>query len=306
MTVGVFSHPKCSAHDMGNHHPESPIRLAAIQDQLIRSGLEFVVQQFDATPIEPSLLTLAHCPNYIDSIIKNAPNEGTYKIDDDTVMMPATLSAALYSAGAAINAVDKVMLGELTSAFCATRPPGHHAEYDKGMGFCIFNNVAIAAAYVKQKYQLDRVAIIDFDVHHGNGTENIIKDKSGYLFCSSYQDPFYPFNVNANFTPPIINTPLNATAKGEEFREAVSQYWLPALAEFQPEFIFISAGFDAHLEDEMSSVSLVESDYRWVTDQIKVIADSFAKGRMVSVLEGGYAPSALGRSVVEHLKGLIG
>ncbi|GAA5140878.1 histone deacetylase family protein [Thalassotalea piscium] len=306
MTVGIISHHKCSLHEMGDHHPESPKRMAAIQDQLIRSGLEYVVKQMDATPIDKNLLSLAHCPKYIDYIFDNAPTEGTFRIDDDTAMNSASLSAALLSAGAAVDAVDKVMNKSLSAVFCATRPPGHHAEYNKGMGFCIFNNIAIAAAYAKEKYNLSRVAIVDFDVHHGNGTENIVKDREGYLFCSTYQYPFYPFEMQESDTPPIINTPIAATCKGPEYRLAITEHWLPALHKFKPEIIFISAGFDAHIEDEMSSVSLTEADYRWVTDQLKIIADTYAQGKIVSVLEGGYALSALGRSVVEHIKGLIG
>lgn len=306
MTVGVISHHQCLTHDMGDYHPEAPARMAAIQDQLIRSGLEYVIKQYDAKPIDKELLYLAHDKNYIASIFENAPSEGTYNVDDDTVMNPNTLNAALLSAGAAKDAVDLVMSKEVSSAFCATRPPGHHAEYDKGMGFCFFNNVAIAAAYAKDKYKLKRVAILDFDVHHGNGTENIIKGKKGYLFCSTYQYPFYPFEVQESTKPPIINTPLAATTKSSDFRQAILDHWLPALHKFKPQFIFISAGFDAHVEDEMSQVSLVDEDYRWVTDQVRDIADKYADGRIVSVLEGGYSLSALGRSAVAHINGLIG
>lgn len=306
MTIAVIGHYRCNGHNMGEEHPESPARLDAIQDQLIRSGLEYVVRQIDATPIEKKWLTLAHTPEYIEHIYQNAPKEGTFQLDDDTSMNAQSLEAALYSAGAAIDAVDKVMAQEVSSAFCLTRPPGHHAERDKAMGFCIFNNIAIASEYAKQAYQLKRVAIVDFDVHHGNGTENIIKDKQGTLFLSSYQDPFYPFKMVASDTPPIINTPLAATTKGEEFRQIIKEKWLPHLEAFKPEMIFISAGFDAHIEDDMSQVSLTEADYRWITEQIKVIADKYAQGRIVSTLEGGYALSALGRSAVAHINGLIG
>jgi acetoin utilization deacetylase AcuC-like enzyme len=315
MTVGVISHHKCNGHNMGDHHPESPKRMGAIQDQLIRSGLEYVIRQYDATPIDRELIALAHDKKYIKHIFDNAPDkDAIFRVDDDTSMNADSLPAALLSAGAAINAVDLVMNKTLNAVFCATRPPGHHAEYDKSMGFCFFNNIAIAAAYAKEKYQLTRVAIVDFDVHHGNGTEDIIKRASvksgnkdcGYLFCSSYQDPFYPFEMQESHTPPIINTPLPATSKGPEFREALNKHWLPALRAFKPQIIFISAGFDAHIEDEMSQISLTESDYRWITDELKVIADQYSEGRIISMLEGGYALSALGRSVVEHIKGLIG
>jgi len=291
---------------MGEHHPESPARLGAIQDQLINSGLEYVIRQIDSTPIDRWVLTLAHDVKYIDYIFNNVPNDGLFRIDDDTAMNPKSLEAALYSAGAAKDAVDLVMQEKLTSAFCITRPPGHHAERDKGMGFCIFNNIAIASEYVKKHYNLERVAIVDFDVHHGNGTENIIKDKTGTLFFSSYQSPFYPFNMQESDKPPIINTPLPATTKGPEFRKAITEKLLPALHEFKPQMIFISAGFDAHIDDEMSQVSLTEGDYRWITDEIKLIADEYANGRIVSVLEGGYSLGALGRCCVAHINGLIG
>ena len=316
MPVGIIGHYRCGEHNMGDHHPENGKRLTAISDQLIRSGLDYVVRQFDSKPIDKKLLTLAHTQTYIDFVFDNAPNEGedNFTVGEDTVMNAKTLTSVLYSAGAAIDAVDLVMNKTLSSAFCATRPPGHHAEHDKGMGFCFFNNIAIAAAYAKQKYALKRVAIVDFDVHHGNGTEDIIKhyfnataeDDKGYLFCSSYQDPLYPFDVKESHIAPVINVPLAATAKGAQFREKLTAHWLPALHQFKPELILISAGFDAHIEDDMSQVSLTEADYRWITDEIKSIANDYSEGRIVSVLEGGYAPGALGRSVVAHINGLIG
>ncbi|MCW8832185.1 MAG: histone deacetylase family protein [Colwellia sp.] len=317
MPVGMISHYRCGEHDMGEHHPENGKRLTAISDQLIRSGLDYVIRQFDANPIEKSLISLAHTQEYIDYVFDNAPNEGdeNFSVGEDSVMNSKTLTSILLSAGAAIDAVDLVMNNTLSSAFCATRPPGHHAEHNKGMGFCFFNNVAIAAAYAKEKYKLKRVAIVDFDVHHGNGTEDIVRNffpkadstsDSGYLFCSSYQYPFYPFDIQESNTPPIINTPLAATTKGEDFRKAITENWLPALNKFKPEMIFISAGFDAHIEDDMSHVSLTESDYRWITDELKAIAEEHSQGRIVSLLEGGYCLSALGRSVVAHINGLIG
>lgn len=316
MPVGIIGHYRCGEHDMGDHHPENGKRLTAISDQLIRSGLDYVVRQFDSKPIDKSLLTLAHTQAHINFVFDNAPKEGdeNFTIGPDSIMNSKTLTSILYSAGAAVDAIDLVMDGTLNAAFCTTRPPGHHAEHDKGMGFCFFNNIAIAAAYAKQKYGLKRVAIVDFDVHHGNGTEDIIrnhfkataKDDKGYLLCSSYQYPLYPFEIKESDTPPIINTPLAATTKGEQFQEKISAHWLPALHKFKPELILISAGFDAHIEDDMSQVSLTEVDYRWVTDELKTIANEYGEGRIVSMLEGGYAPSALGRSVVAHINGLIG
>lgn len=258
MTVGIIGHYKCGDHNMGEHHPENAKRLTAINDQLIRSGLDYVVRQFDANPIDTKWLKLAHSDAYIKHIFDNAPHTGTFQLDDDTLMMPSTLPAALLSAGAAIDGVDLVMEGTLKSAFCATRPPGHHAEHNKGMGFCFFNNVALAAEYAKNVYQVKRIAILDFDVHHGNGTEDIILNKvstpSDYLFCSTYQYPFYPFQMKESNTPPIINTPLDATTKSEGFKQAITEKWLPAIQAFKPELIFISAGFDAHSEDEMSQI----------------------------------------------------
>jgi len=317
MTVGIISHYRCGEHDMGEHHPESATRLTAISDQLIRSGLDYVIRQFDANPIDKSLISLAHTQEHIDFIFDNAPkkNGEHFAVDEDTSMNSKTLSSILLSAGAVIDGVDLVMNKTLNSAFCATRPPGHHAEHNKSMGFCFFNNIAIAAAYARQKYQLQRVAIVDFDVHHGNGTEDIIRNyfpnidstsNGGYLFCSSYQHPFYPYNTKESKTPPIINTPLAANATGKDFRKIITENWLPALNKFKPEIIFISAGFDAHIEDYMSHVSLTESDYRWVTDEIKAVAQKYAQGRIVSVLEGGYHLGSLGRSVVAHINGLIG
>lgn len=316
MTVGIIGHYHCGEHDMGNDHPENGKRLDAISDQLIRSGLEYVVRQFDSKPIDKNLIALAHTQEHIDFVFNNAPKTGdaNFTAGEDAVMNDKTLTSILYSAGAAVDAVDLVMGNILTSAFCSTRPPGHHAIRNKSMGFCFFNNAAIAAAYAKKKYGLKRVAIVDFDVHHGNGTEDIIKnhfnasaeDDKGYLFCSSYEYPLYPFEIVESDTPPIINTPLASTTKSEQFREKLTAHWFPALHNFKPELIIVSAGFDAHIEDEMSQVSLTDGDFRWVTDELKIIADQYSDGRIVSVLEGGYSLSALGRSVVAHINGLIG
>ena len=306
MTVAVISHPNCSAHDMGEYHPESPARMEAITKQLCRHEAELDIQQLQASPIDPKLLSLAHDQDYIDFIFANAPTTGIFEIDADTQMNPFTLNAALLAAGSVIDAVDSVMSDDFATAFCAIRPPGHHAERDKSMGFCLFNNVAIAALYAKQKYKLERIAIVDFDVHHGNGTENIISDKIGFLFCSLFQHPFYPFSGAGLTADHIINSPLPSSAGSIEIRQVVTDVWLPALNNFKPEMLFISAGFDAHVEDSISKISLQESDYYWITSQLKTVADRFADGCIVSVLEGGYALDALGRSVIAHLKALIG
>lgn len=306
MTVGIISHNLCAAHDMGGHHPECPERLSAIQNQLISSGLDFAIRQYEAKPIDRELLTLVHDPDYIAHIIDNAPHEGYFQLDPDTIMNPHTLSAALLGAGAAVQAVDLVMSRELTAAFCATRPPGHHAERSRAMGFCFFNNIALAAAYAKEHYGLKKVAILDFDVHHGNGTQNIFEDHLDVLFCSTFEYPFYPYSGVEPTSANIINTPLSASASSVEFRRAVTDTWLPALNDFEPEMIFISAGFDAHAEDDMSHIHLYDADYRWVTNELREVARRHCEGRIVSVLEGGYDLGSLARSVVQHVNGLIG
>ena len=306
MLLGIIGHTDCSAHNMGDFHPEAPARMAAVQDKLASSGFEFAVRQYDAKPISKKLLELCHEREYVNFVFAHSPAEGIFKLDLDTSMSPGTLRAALLAAGAAVNAVDLVMKGEISSAFCATRPPGHHAERNKAMGFCVFNNVALAAAYAKQEYDLNRIAIVDFDVHHGNGTEDIVRGRDGYLFLSTFQHPFYPFSGTGPTPDHIVNSPLPASADSSVFRHTIEQTWIPELERFRPELLFISAGFDAHWEDEISQVSLNEADYRWVTDVLKGIADKYSNGRIISVLEGGYSLGALGRSVVAHLHGLIG
>ncbi|MCG8426224.1 MAG: histone deacetylase family protein, partial [Chromatiales bacterium] len=228
------------------------------------------------------------------------------RLDSDTFMMPKTLPAALRSAGAVVKAVDLVMNGEFKAAFCAIRPPGHHAERDKAMGFCYFNNIAVGAAHAMEEYGLERVAVIDFDVHHGNGTEHIFEDDPRVLFCSSFQHPFYPFTGHETDTPHIVNITLHAGADGTEFRKQVEEHWLPRLEAFKPQLVMISAGFDAHAEDDMGHLRLKEPDYDWVTTRLKEIADKYAEGRMISALEGGYVLGALARSVMTHIDALLG
>ncbi|WP_237059278.1 histone deacetylase family protein [Microbulbifer sediminum] len=306
MSIGFFSHPACSLHEMGEGHPERPARLAAIQDQLLSSGLDFVLRHFEAPAATRAQLELVHDPAYVESIFARAPSEGREVLDPDTSMCPKSLEAALHAAGATVDAVDRVVAGEIPSAFCAVRPPGHHAERGRAMGFCLFNNIAIAAAHARQRHGLERVAIVDFDVHHGNGTEDFVRDEEGYLFCSSFQYPFYPFSGTGDLPAHIVNTPLAPGAGGAELRRVVEEQWLPALEAFRPQMLFISAGFDGHTEDDMAQLRFVEEDYRWVTDRVRELAGRHAGGRIVSALEGGYALNALGRSVVAHLQGLIG
>lgn len=305
MTIRIFRGKDCLKHDVGHDHPECPDRLYAIDDQLLASGLEMTVEHQDASQCKREYLALAHDPYYVDSIFQRAPESGLIWVDDDTGMTPVTLSAALYSAGAGIDAVDWVMAGRDRQAFCAVRPPGHHAEYASAMGFCYFNNVAVAARYALDHHDLARVAIVDFDVHHGNGTENIIGGDQQIMMCSSFQHPFYPHSGAPVSASNILAAPLDAGTTGEVFREKVS-YWFDALKNYKPELILISAGFDAHAEDHMAHVRLREDDYKWISSEIRKVADACCHGRVVSTLEGGYNHSALGRSVVAHLKGLQG
>ncbi len=306
MQTAFISHPLCLKHDMGAHHPECPTRLHAIEDQLIASGLYSYLQHHDAPEVTREQLLRVHDGAYLDSVAAAAPSEGIISLDGDTFMNPYTYPAALRAAGATVMAVDLVMAGKVENAFCNVRPPGHHAERGEAMGFCIFNNVAVGAAHALAAHGLSRVAILDFDVHHGNGTEDIFTDEQRVMLCSTFQHPFYPYSGADTHKPHIINVPLAAGSDGTTFRKAVTDRWLPALDGFEPELVFISAGFDAHREDDMSSIGLLEADYIWVTEQIKRIAEHHAHARIVSVLEGGYELHALGRSAAAHIKVLSG
>ena len=306
MTISIISHPDCALHEMGAHHPESPARLTAIQDQLLATGLSLVLQHHDAPLATREQLCRVHDAEYVEQIFLRSPSEGQLWLDPDTSMNPHSLSAALHAAGAVVLGVELVMNGEASAVFCNVRPPGHHAEHDRAMGFCIFNNIAVGAAHALQVYKLKRIAIVDFDVHHGNGTEDIFRVVSEVLFCSTFQYPFYPHTGSDTSSQHIVNVPLPAGTDGPAFRDAVTAHWLPRLEAFQPELILISAGFDAHVEDDMAGLRLLDQDYAWVTSKVKKIADKYAEGRIVSALEGGYALPALGRSVVEHINALLG
>jgi acetoin utilization deacetylase AcuC-like enzyme len=291
---------------MGAHHPESPARLWAIEDQLIASGLMAFLQHHDAPLATIEQLARVHAPHYIETVRAASPTEGLVYLDPDTAMNPFTLNAALRAAGAVVLAADLVLERKVENAFCAIRPPGHHAESARAMGFCLFNNIAVGVAHAMERFGLRRVAIADFDVHHGNGTEEIFRDDPRVMLCSTFQHPFYPHCGADSGNDHIINVPLPAGTDGEAFRKAVSERWLPALERFQPEMLFISAGFDAHWEDDMAMFQLREPDYAWVTQQLKDVAEKHAHGRIVSVLEGGYELHALGRSVAAHIKILSG
>lgn len=306
MAVALITHPECARHDMGAAHPESPARLGAIHDQLIASRLDGVLHHYESPAATREQLARVHDPDYIESIFRKAPQQGRVALDPDTSMNPHSLSAARHAAGAAVLGVDLVMRDEVRAAFCSVRPPGHHAERRRAMGFCIFNNVAVGAAHAMAAHGLKRVAILDFDVHHGNGTEDIFGADSRVLFCSTFQHPYYPYSGTEPTAEHIINAPLPAGAGGREFRQVVETRWLPALATFKPQLVMFSAGFDAHRDDDLAELNFDERDYFWVTEQVTKIADRHAHGRMVSTLEGGYDLPALGRSVVAHLQGMLG
>lgn len=304
MRTAYITHSSCSRHNMGADHPECPERLHAINDQLIASGLLDHLIHYDAERASKEQLTQVHTKEYVEWVFQHAPTEGLIHLDGDTAMNKFTLSAALHAAGAAVQAVDLVMTGEVENAFCCIRPPGHHAGRSGASGFCIFNNVAVGAAHAIKHHQLQRVAILDFDVHHGDGTEDMFHDNPQVMLCSTFRHPFYPYTGAESGNDHIINVPLAAGTRGAEFREAVTQHWLPALDRFQPEFLLISAGFDAHYEDDMGGLALKEADYLWITETLKQVAKKYAQGRIVSILEGGYALHALGRCVMTHIKSL--
>jgi acetoin utilization deacetylase AcuC-like enzyme len=306
MTAAFVTHAECLKHDMGAGHPERPERLSAIEDQLIASGVGVHLTRFDAPLATDEQLARVHPIEYVRAIREAAPRQGTVHLDPDTAMNPYTLNAALRAAGAAVLAVDLVLSKKFSSGFCSVRPPGHHACRARPMGFCIFNNVAVAARHAVHEHGLERVAIIDFDVHHGNGTEDIFEGDAHVLMASTFQHPFYPYSGTEDPAANMINVPLAAGSGSKEFREAVRESWIPALNEFEPELILFSAGFDAHVEDDMAMLRLTDADYGWVTEQIKDVAERHASGRMVSMLEGGYALSALGRSAVRHIKVMAG
>jgi len=306
--LGFISHYDCHDHVTGDLHPDAPIRLEAITNQLIASGMDYVLRHYDAPKVARADLERVHDAAYLDRVYAMAPGKGEapVEIDGDTVMSPGTLAAAERAAGAGVLGVDLVMKGEMKEVFCAVRPPGHHAVRAQAMGFCLFNNIAVAAAHAMEVYGLERVAVVDFDVHHGNGTEDIFKNEKRVLFCSSFQHPFYPFTGHEKETDNLVDVPLPAGTNSEQFRTAISEHWLPHLESFKPQMVFISAGFDAHMADDMSSLLLTDEDYGWLTTELKGIAERHAEGRIVSMLEGGYEPHALARSVIKHLDALLG
>lgn len=296
---------------MGEGHPECPDRLDAIEDRLIASGVGDVLKRFEAPEAPIADIELAHSRMHVasmrglhDQLVEDIQAGGPIHsyIDADTAINEHTWKASLRAAGAALAATDAVMAGELENAFCAVRPPGHHAGHSQASGFCFFNNVAIAAKYALERHGLKRVAIADFDVHHGNGTENIVAGDKRIAMVSFFQHPFYPEGGAKSDAPNLLNLPVPAYTRGAEIREIIAAQWLPFLEAHRPEMIFISAGFDAHRDDDLGQLGLTEHDYTWITLALKDIAKRHGKGRIVSCLEGGYNLHALARSVEAHLR----
>ena len=309
--TGYFTHGDCRKHEMGAGHPECPERLDAIEDRLLISGVGDALDRRDAPQAPLADIELAHARMFIAALRGMSQTLGEEmaaggpthaQVDPDTSLNVFTWDAALRAAGLALAATDAVIAGELENAFCAIRPPGHHACRDHAMGFCFFNNVAIAAKYALERHGLQRVAIVDFDVHHGNGTENIVAGDERILMVGFYQHPFYPYGGAQSQAKNLVNLPIPAYTKGSDIRALIESAWIPRLEEHRPEMIFISAGFDAHREDDLGQLGLVEQDYAWITSRLKDVAARHSHKRIVSCLEGGYNLSALGRSVEAHLR----
>jgi acetoin utilization deacetylase AcuC-like enzyme len=310
MSTAYFAHPDCRGHDMGPGHPECPQRLDAIEDHLLATGLDIALTRMEAPLAARSDLQRAHAEGYLrelDEVLDRAADSGLPQaIDPDTSVSAASRQAMLRAAGTAVAATDAVIDGRVENAFCAIRPPGHHATRNAAMGFCFYNNVAVAARHALEVRGLRRVAIVDFDVHHGNGTEDIIAGDDRILMVSIFQEQLYPFSGGVPMGDNMLNLPVPAYTRGGEIRELIEAHWMPRLNAFKPEMIFISAGFDGHREDDLGQLGLVENDYAWITQRLVDVAQRHAKGRIVSCLEGGYALSALARSVAAHLRVLAG
>jgi len=305
LSTAFISHPDCHDHDTGEDHPENAQRLSAIEDRLLSSRISDFIKYLDAPEVTRDQLLRAHTAGYLEMIDALMPRTGYARLDPDTVISPGSLQAAKRAAGSVILAVDRIMSGEIRNAFCSVRPPGHHAERNRALGFCIYNNIAVGVKHALEVYGLQRVAVVDFDVHQGNGTEDILLGDDRLLYCSIFQHPFFPYTPLPENSERVISIPLDASAKSAEFRAAVTDHWLPAMERFEPEMIFVSAGFDAHQDDDMSYVRLTDADFRWVTQEIVRIADISASGRVVSALEGGYEIHSLARCVEAHMRVLM-
>ncbi len=308
MTTLLLSHPACLAHDVGQGHPERPDRIRAIVAALSGPGFAALLRE-DAPIGTPAQVLLCHTPAHVAGIVAASPSDGLAQLDADTAMTPGTLAAAFHAVGGAVAAVDAVMTGRATNAFSLTRPPGHHAERDKAMGFCFFNSAAIAARHAQKAHGVARVAIIDWDVHHGNGTQDIFWDDASVLYASTHEAPLYPGTGDASergLHGNIINAPLRAGDDGVQFREAFESLVLPGLKAFAPDLLIISAGFDAHWRDPLANINLTEEDFVWATEALMELAARQCQSRVISVLEGGYDLKGLAGSAAAHVRGLMG
>jgi len=308
MTTIFFSHPAGLTHDTGMRHPEKIERLEAVLQALDAPAFEGLVRR-EAPPATHRQLELVHKARHVESTLAAIPKEGSACLDPDTVISPGSGDAALRAAGAVCAAVDAVIEGAAQSAFCGVRPPGHHAESGRSMGFCLFNNIAVGAAHARSAHGLERVAVVDFDVHHGNGTQEMFQDDPHLFYGSTHQYPFYPgtgAKTETGIANNVVNMPLSAFSGSDQFREAVEMRLLPELTQFAPELLLISAGFDAHEDDPLGQLRLTDEDFSWITHQLLDVADGYSQGRVVSSLEGGYDLGALGRCVSGHVSALMG
>jgi len=307
LMTALFTHPDCVLHNPGPGHPERPERLKAVLAALDHpdfAGLDRRAAPFASV----EQIARVHDAGFVRALLDRVPSEGMIRLDADTAISPGSGNAALRAAGAVVAAVDAVMAGEAANAFCAVRPPGHHAEPDHAMGFCLFNSVAVGAAHAQAAHGMERIAIVDFDVHHGNGTQTMTASRPDWLYASTHQFPFYPGTGSVREHGPygnIVNAPLASGDGSGEFRAAFDEVILPALDRFRPELVMISAGFDAHRRDPLASIDLDEDDFAWATEALAVVARRHAGGRVVSVLEGGYDLTALAASAAAHVRVLL-
>lgn len=303
--TAFISHPDTLLHVMDGNHPESPARITAIKNAVLASDLKQKLQFYEAPAASKVQLERVHSIDYIEHIYNIAPKAGLVRLDGDTAMGPMSLSAALHASGAVIMATDLVMQGKAKNAFCCVRPPGHHAGRSNSAGFCIFNHVAVGVEHIMTQYKIKRVAIIDFDVHHGDGTEDIFNDNPNVMLCSTFQHPFYPHRGADSRSNTMINVPMPAKSNGADFKKVFENTFKPALEAFKPEFIFVSAGFDAHENDPLADLSLSTQDYIWITEFIKKVVNNCCAGRIISSLEGGYHLPSLSESAVAHINSLV-
>jgi len=302
MSCAWISHPSCRRHEMGPGHPECPERIDAITDYLLATGLMGLLVPYDAPAATREQLARAHASLYVSEIFECSPGQGYVQVDPDTSMNPFTLEAALHAAGAAVLATDLVLSSKVRRAFCAVRPPGHHATRDAAMGFCFFNNAAVGVRHALDVHGLERVALVDFDVHHGNGSEDILANDERVLMVSTFQRGLYPFIGDVPKGTNMVNVGLAARSNADALHEAFERAWKPRLEQFRPQMVFVSAGFDGHRDDDMGGLAWLEADYEWITRRIVEVADRHAGGRIVSTLEGGYDLRALACSVAAHVR----